>query len=363
MKICIDINSTLKSSSTGIGRLTIALVEALASLSWPEGHRLLLCYRKRFFDFKKKCPRIKSKSVEYFNSYRKDLPKADIYIALSYKFKFPSYGKNILIVHDLIPLIKPEFSSDDAKNILLNSLPGLIKDVDRIICISQNTRNDLLRFYSYAKDKAEVIYPSTDPSFKKVINQDILKADLKKIGVKGEYILFVSSIEPRKNLISLLKAFPDIKKKFPHIKIVVAGKSIVSYKGVDEYLKTYEFKDDIILLGYVDDKNLISLYSGASVFVFPSFYEGFGLPILEAFSCGTPVVTSDTSSMKEIAHDCAELVDPYNIKSIAAGIERLLTDNDYRRKLVENGFKKAQEFSLKNTAEKYFNLFREVLAD
>ncbi|MDP8233319.1 MAG: hypothetical protein P9M06_00745, partial [Candidatus Saelkia tenebricola] len=154
MKICIDINSTLK-FSTGIGKFTIALVKALVSLSWFNEHKIVLCYRKRFFDFKKRCPNVKSDSIEYFNTYKRDLPKANIYLTSSYGFKFSSCGKNILIIHDLIPLVTPELSSIDAKNILLNSLPGLIKNVDRIICVSQNTRNDLVRFYPDVKDKTE----------------------------------------------------------------------------------------------------------------------------------------------------------------------------------------------------------------
>ena len=163
MKICIDINSTLKSSSTGIGMFTVALVKALASLSWSNEHKLVLCYRKRFFDFKKRCPNIKSNSIKYVNVYKRDLPKADICLTSSFGFKPSPYGKSILIIHDLIPLVAPELSSIDTRSIVLSSLPRLIKDVDCIVCVSHNTRNDLLRFYPDAQDKTKVIYPVIDP--------------------------------------------------------------------------------------------------------------------------------------------------------------------------------------------------------
>ena len=328
MKICIDINSTLKSSSTGIGRFTLALVESLVSLSWFNEHELVLCYRKRFFDFKKRCPQIKSRNISYFNSYGKELPKADIYLALSYDFVFPSNGKKILIIHDLIPLVTPEFSSSDARDIALKALPKLIKDVDCIVSISQNTEDDLLRLYPEAKDKARVVYPVINSIYRVIKDKNELNRRLIKMGIVDDYILFISSIEPRKNLLSLLKAFPEIKKRFPKIKLVIAGKHIDSYREVEEYLKTYELKDDLIQLGYKDQEDLVSLYNGAKVFIFPSFYEGFGLPIAEAFSCGAPVVTSNISSMREIAEGAAHLVDPYSIDSIADGIIKILKDKD-----------------------------------
>ncbi len=358
MKICIDIRPALKSTSTGGGKFTLALVNALTPLA---DYELILYYKKSFFDFKKRCPRVKGSNVSYFNAGGDNLPQADIYITSCYDFIPPQSGKLVFIMYDLIPVVVPELSSSDAGEILLKSLPDMLRRADAVVCISENTKNDLVKFYSPVENKIKVIYPVIDSGYKQINDKEYLRKRLKKIGVSNEYLLFVSSIEPRKNLLNLLKAFSKVKEKFPKMKLVAAGKSVKSYRDVEEYMKVYEFKDDVIFSGYVKQEDLVYLYNGAEVFIFPSFYEGFGLPIAEAFSCGTAVVTSNASSMKEAAGGAAVLVDPYSPGSISEGIMRILADKDYKEELIDYGLKRAKDFNPDRIGNEYRKLFEDIL--
>ena len=144
------------------------------------------------------------------------------------------------------------------------------------------------------------------------------------------------------------------------MKLIAAGKSVKSYRDVEEYMKVYEFRNDVMFLGYVKQEDLVCLYNGAEVFIFPSFYEGFGLPVAEAFSCGAAVVTSDVSSMKEAAGGAAVLADPYSPGSISEGIMRILADKDYKEKLIDYGLKRAGDFSPDRIGDEYRELFEDI---
>jgi len=360
MKVCLDIRSTLKSTTTGIGKYTITLINALNLNCNKKELKLILHYKKKLFDFKKKVPSFKEGDIQYFNGIKRGWPKADIFISSSYDFT-PPYGSFILVVQDLIPLSASLYSSTDAKKNLLKNLPLRLKAADSVVCVSYNTKNDLLEFFPEAEEKVKVIHSAVDAMFRKIDDKKLLNEKLKRLNLPEDYLLFVSSIERRKNLLSLLKAFPEIKKEFPGLKIAVAGKNVKSYQEVEEFLQSFKFKDDVIKLGYIKHEDLLYLYNGAKVFVYPSFYEGFGLPILEAFSCGTPVVTSNISSTKEIGKGVAELVNPHNEDNIAKAIIKILSSRKYKDELSKKGLEKAKEFSLEKMGNGFKEIFKEVL--
>jgi glycosyltransferase involved in cell wall biosynthesis len=359
MKISLDINPTLKSSSAGLGSFTLNLIKALKMSS--SELELILYYEKKLFNFKKKAPKFKYNKITYYNGYKKEKPQADIHLTSCYDYEFPKEGKFVLVIHDLIPLVASEFASSDARDTLLKLLPEKLNRADAIVCISKNTLNDLLKFYPFSESKAFIIYNSVDPSFKKIQDKKELTWCFKKMGIEDGYLLFVSAIEKRKNLIALLRTFSIVKEKFPELKLVVAGKKSKDCEEIDNFVEKSPYKKDIIFLGYVKQKDLVYLYNGAGVFIYPSFYEGFGLPIVEAFACETPVVTSNVSSMKEIAEGAAELVDPYNPKDIAASIIKILNDQNYRNELINKGLKKAEEFSPLKMGRSYLGVFKDLL--
>ena len=354
MKICIDINTTLKSTIAGLGRFTVTLTQGLISES-PDTE-LVLYYKKGLFEFKKRPPKFKGGKITYVNGYKNKSIAADICVSSSYDFNPPENSKYALIVHDLIPLAAEQFSSRDAKKRLLDQLPKRLAQADCVVCISKTTQYDLERFYPWVKGKSTVIYNGVDKSFTRINNKAEVKSVLKKLGIDGEYILFVSAAEPRKNLISLLRAFSIVKRDFPDLKLVLTGKKVDSYGEIEKFMKTCGHNRDIKYLGYVNQDDLAYLYNGAQAFVYPSYYEGFGLPIVEAFACGTAVVTSNVSSMKEIGEGSAELVDPYNAEDVASGVKRVLSDRDYRNRLIDQGLKKSRLLSAREMARQYSEL-------
>ena len=354
MKICIDIRTTLKSTIAGLGRFTVTLIEGL--ISQRPDLELALYYKKGFFEFKKKAPKFKGGKITYVNGYKDKRISADICISSSYDFSPLQNSKYILIVQDLIPLMAERFSSEDAKKRLLDLLPKRLEQADCIVCASKSTLCDLESVYPWAKDRCRVIYNGVDESFVRINNKVEAMSRVKKLGVHGDYILSVSAIEPRKNLISLLHAFSIVKRDFPHLKLIIAGKKACSCSEIEKFMEVCEFKQDIQYLDYVSQDDLIYLYNGAEVFVYPSYYEGFGLPIVEAFACGAAVVTSNVSSMKEIGEGSAELVDPHSVEDIARGIKRVVSDRDYKNKLIECGLKKSRQLSAGEMVRKYLEL-------
>jgi glycosyltransferase involved in cell wall biosynthesis len=360
MKICIDIRPISKKNPTGIGIFTLTLLNALTTQDTSD-FKYLLYFKKNFFDFKKRKPKIENENFEYFITPNlNQLPEADIYISSSYDFQFPQGKKSILIIHDLIPFVMPKFSSKNAFDILKKLLSPLLEKVTKVVCISNSTYRDLIKFLPIARTKAKIIYPALTPIFKKIENKKLINKRLKKIGIEGEYILFVSSIEPRKNLINLIKAFEILSPKIPQLKLVIAGKKLNYYDKINNYIKGKNIKKKIKFLGYVKNQDLVYLYNGSKIFVLPSFYEGFGLPILEAFACGVPVITSNTSSMREIAEGYAEIIEPDSIEQIAQSIVKVIEDKQYQGNLVKKGFERKEEFSLRKMGKEYLKLFREI---
>lgn len=219
----------------------------------------------------------------------------------------------------------------------------LIKHTKRFIAVSEYTKNDINKFLKIDKEKIDVIYCAADENVKRVDNKDILMFVRKKYNLPDKYLLFIGNLNPRKNLSRLYKAYKEVKEKLniPH-KLVIAGKHGWKYKKLLKYLKKDE---NVIFTGYIDEIDKAALYTMADMFIFPSLYEGFGIPILEAQQCGTPVITSNISAMPEVGGDGALYIDPYSIKDISNALEKLVVDVELREKLVDYGYKNAKRFS------------------
>ena len=208
------------------------------------------------------------------------------------------------------------------------------------------------------KEKISVVYNAPSLASNSADYGEICK----KFGIRSEYILFVGTIEPRKNVSRLLQAFDLLKGgyKLPH-QLVLAGGKGWQDEQIFQTLQNTRFADDIVRTGYVSAEEKNALYQNASVFVFPSVYEGFGIPPLEAMTWGCPVVCANAASLPEVVGDAAELVDPMDESSIANGILRVLTDHEYAQQLIEKGRAQARKFSWDRSAEQLFAVCKEVL--
>jgi glycosyltransferase involved in cell wall biosynthesis len=222
---------------------------------------------------------------------------------------------------------------------------------EAIITVSESEKRILCEKGSFPEEKVHVIYHGVSPDFSPQPTTKIENV-LRKYGIERPYVLHTSAYQPKKNTERVVEAFDSLKTNHTLV--------IVGPEQVKHTIKNVKKKDKIIMMGFVDKKDLISLYSGAEAFVFPSLHESFGMPVLEAMGCGCPVVTSHEFSMPEVAGDAAVLVNPYSVEDIASGLKRVLTDLALREKLRERGLKRMQKFSWEKSAEEHWKVYEEV---
>ncbi|MDO8603493.1 MAG: glycosyltransferase family 1 protein [Candidatus Omnitrophota bacterium] len=364
MNIGIDIRSTLK-KQTGIGKYTFNLINALGQID--KANDYYLYSQKKLLDFKRRLPKLPAGNfhhcVDYFKKGPdKVLPEPDIFHTSSYDLTKPrKAGKFILTVHDVIIKAYPYGHSEKTIKEVDGELKRVLGEADLLIADSHNTKSDLMKFYGVQDVKIKVIYPGVvldSQSLSRAKSRDSLEqySSSEAEGRVEKYILFVGTIEPRKNIQGLIKAFNLLKKEhnIAH-KLIIAGMKGWMYEDIFKEYENSEFKNEIIFKGYVNDKELAQLYRNASVFVYPSFYEGFGFPIVEAFSHGAPVVTSKTSSCGEIAGDGALLINPENYKEIGEAILKIISDSSIRQELIIKGSERAELFTWQNTAIEFLN--------
>lgn len=264
----------------------------------------------------------------------------------------------LVTVHDLERMCFP-LSKDGLKERIGLRLDALaIKKAKHIIAVSQNTKRDLVRLLGIAEEKVTVIYNGVDHS--------IFKPNGSK-PAPFPYILYVGSERPRKNLLRLLEAFARLKKsgRFGDLKLLkvgTPGRSMAFRKSVQRAVEELGLEGDVIFTEHVGDHELAAHYGSASALVYPSLYEGFGLPVVEAMACGCPVITSNTSSLPEVAGDAALLVDPCDVDALSDAIARILEDDHLRRRLAAEGLERSKRFSWALSASQTLALYKEMEA-
>jgi glycosyltransferase involved in cell wall biosynthesis len=228
----------------------------------------------------------------------------------------------------------------------------------RVLADSEATRQDLIRLCGTAESKIVVVYPGCDESLAPVTDPAMLAAVCRRYGLTKHYLLYVGSLQPRKNLVRLVEAFASLHESRPadkespiaDLQLVLAGPTGWLFDEILDRITHLGLSDRVVVTGYVPTADLASLLSGALAFVFPSLYEGFGLPVLEAMACGTPVVCSNVSSLPEVAGNAALLVDPLDTEALVEALARIVSDPGLRRELVQRGFRQAKRFSWRRCA-------------
>jgi glycosyltransferase involved in cell wall biosynthesis len=265
--------------------------------------------------------------------------------------------KKVLLIPDMSFRKYPQFTERKNLRYLNNNVGKAIGRTDRIITISENAKKEICGYYKVNEGKVDVVYLGCPKNIKKVEDIDLIEETKKKYGIEKKYILVVGTLEPRKNIKGLIEAYnlldDETKQKY---QLVICGGKGWYYKEVFDIVKEYQLTNQIVFTGYADECDIPSIYSGASLFVYPSFYEGFGLPILEAFTCGIPVVCSDTSSLPEVAGEAVVYFDPENVISIKEKIKEVLNNKDLQKELVEKGFDQLKKFSWEESVKKIFNI-------
>jgi glycosyltransferase involved in cell wall biosynthesis len=273
--------------------------------------------------------------------------------------KNPGNLPSVATVHDLFNVKFPESVAPEFR-VSRQAFARSLKKIKKIIAVSEYTKIDLINFLDIPKEKISVIHHGIETnSFPSSADQDEINANIKnRFGGSGEYILCIGTLEPRKNYLKTLEAFKIILKSFPDLKLVIAGGRGWQSDLIHQKASDLQLDSSVLFPGYVGYSDLPTLYKGASAFLFPSMYEGFGLPILEALSFNVPVAVSNVSSLPEIAGEAALKFDPNIPEDIAKQVIRLLEDSDLKENLKRLGNTRIKSFTWEETSKKTLDVYR-----
>ncbi|GIW64802.1 MAG: glycosyl transferase family 1 [Patescibacteria group bacterium] len=264
---------------------------------------------------------------------------------------------SVVTIHDLSYLYYPQdFLKKDLYQ-LKNWTEYSLKKAKKIIAVSKTTKKDIIKNYSIPEEKITVIYNGFEKNIKYQIK------DVKNKKIKNPYILYVGTLQPRKNIETLIKAFEKFKHFYPEFKLTIAGKKGWLYEKIFELVKDLGLENDIYFTDYVTDIQLIFLYKNAFCFVLPSFYEGFGIPILEAMSYSCPVIASFASSLPEVGGDACLYFDPENVFDLVEKLKLLKEDKKLAKDLIKKGYQRIKQFSWKKCADETLEVIKGSILD
>lgn len=375
MRIGFDVNSLAGISGVGIIKYITKIVEYTSS-------KKIDCFLFSQYDLKVKIAGehihfIKEKRGEFYKPYWDQFVvpqlikkyKIDLYHAPS-NLGLPACPKKpckmVVTIHDIAPAVLPQYYKKASKEIFLEyqSYPGIsARFADKVIAVSTNTKNDLRKIFNIKASKIKVIHQGDDEKIKQNFNKEVLREYQQKYNFGDDYIMYVSEIALRKNHEILFRAFAEFRKKQnKDIKLLLAGRAHEEYaKPLREVISSLGQDKNIIFLDYVPEDGLSVLLSYAKLMIYPSFYEGFGLPVLEAMACGCPVACSDVSSLPEVAAGAAYLFDPYDVNSIIKAMEFGVSNVAWRQEVIAKGFSRVKYFSWEKTQKKTFAVYKELL--
>jgi glycosyltransferase involved in cell wall biosynthesis len=271
----------------------------------------------------------------------------------------------VVTIHDCIHLLFPEYLPSRMAWRYAHAMIGsAIRRSALVFTVSDASRRDILHFYPWADpDRVQVVPNALDDALLTDPGAEEMERVRERYQIRGRFVLYAGNIKPHKNLDRLIRAYAQVKARpgYEDLKLIIIGDEVTRYPALRRCVESAGVRQDVRFFGFVPDRTLASLYRMAAVFAFPSLYEGFGLPPLEAMACGTPVVTSRISSLPEVVGDAAVLVDPYSIEDIAGGIEKVLSDDSFRALLVERGHERVKLFSWERSVEAIHAGYMKVL--
>lgn len=268
----------------------------------------------------------------------------------------------VVTIHDCIHLMFPQYLPNRmAYAYARGSLWAATRRAERIFTVSETSKADILRYCDVPADRIVVVYNAIDDRFAVAPSDEAIRRARERYQLDGPFALYVGNIKPHKNIERLIDAFDLVRRDgFERMELLIIGDQISKYPRLRRAVDKHKLHKHVRFLGFVPDDTLAALYRLATLFVFPSLYEGFGLPPLEAMASGTPVVTSNRSSLPEVVGDAAMLVDPYSAPSIAEGIRRVLADASLRRALSERGLARARQFSWEASVRRIHDVYMDV---
>lgn len=270
----------------------------------------------------------------------------------------PTKGKTVVTVYDLFFMDFPHKTDRETRKFFFRKTKKALQKADGVIAISEFTKNKTIEIFGLDEEKVRVIYLGVDPEFK---SENLPGEVEKKPSLPPSFILFVGAFEPRKNLLNLIEALKIIHKEYKEMFLVLAGREGQDSLSVKERIRQNGLVPWVKMAGYISQKELISFYRKASVFVFPSFCEGFGLPLLEAMACGLPVAASQAPAIPEVAQEAALYFDPNSPEEMAEKIIMILEDESIRQDLISKGKQRAHNFDWKDTAAETLAFYNQIV--
>ncbi len=290
--------------------------------------------------------------------------RLDLFHATHYVIPPLARARAIVTIHDIIHVLYPQFLPSKAAQLYARVMIGrALRRADRIITVSYNSKRDLVDYFGIAPARIDVVYNGVAASFNDHVPRAERDRVAAKYGLPRPYLLFLGGEKPHKNVRNVLRGFAEARREraIPHA-LVLAGPMPKNRSRVEALIGGLELESRVIRTGIVPEEDLPGLFAGADAFLYPTLYEGFGLPVVEAMACGVPVLTSSTSALQEIAGGYSYLVDPMDVEAIGRGIADLATDPARRAELVELGKRRAADFSWDRAAQQTLKVYGETLA-
>ena len=297
--------------------------------------------------------------VEWFTG------SVDIFHSTDFVLPPVRQARTVLTVHDLAFMRLPQCAEASLRAYLNKVVPRSIERADLVLADSQSTKNDLIELLGVSRDKIEVVYAGVERRFRPMVGEMALQRVRKRYGLDFPFILSLGTLEPRKNFSRLIEAYALMRGSGlgmadGELKLIITGGKGWLYDEIFARVEELGLTGEVIFPGFVADEDLPALYNLAELFVFPSLYEGFGLPPLEAMACGTPVVTSDRPSLPEVVGEAGLMVEATDSQELAEAMKRVLTDEDLRKGMREKGLKQAEKFTWEAAAEKLLDVYRRL---
>jgi len=379
MRIGIDYTAAAHQGA-GIGRYTRGLIRALTRLDGKNEYRLFVAGGGGPFGQARWPSNVRLRTLplsqrnltRIWHRLRLPLP-VEVFTGPLDLFYSPDFvlppvwrARTLLTVHDLSFVCYPQTADPHLHRYLNVAVPRSVWSADHILADSRNTAHDLTELWGVSPGKISVLYSGVEPRFCPVIDAAELSRVRKQYDLPQRFILSVGTLQPRKNYERLIRAFgqsvDNLQPETDNSKLVVVGGKGWLYESIFDCVRELGLEKEVLFPGFVADDDLPALYTLADLFALPSLYEGFGLPVLEAMACGTPVVCSDASSLPEVAGDAALLVDPLNVEGWAEAMGRVLSDEGLRRELISRGLAQVRRFTWKRAAGELLELFSSLMA-
>lgn len=295
-------------------------------------------------------------------SQDKLIGRPDIFVATDHVLPYLTGSRTVFTLGDVTFISHPHTHSLLNRTYLRLMMPHFVRRAGAVLAISHSTLQEAAALYPILQDKGHVVYPAVGQQFRPVTEPARLEAIRRDYHLPDHFVLYVGTLEPRKNLPTFFEAFKQAQAIMPEVKLVLAGKKGWLYADIFATVQSLGLTDEIIFTDFVPDDDLPALYTLAQAFVYPSLYEGFGLPVLEAMACGTPVLCSNTSSLPEVAGEAAVLLPPTDVRAWVEAITQIIQNNALQTDLRQRGLRQAARFTWEATARHTRQLYREIYA-